>query len=298
MSRMSAWSPRTLPRNLRLLFRFLIDTLRAWKMHHPELLAAGLGYFALFSLTPVLVISTALLGSIWSRSVVQSRVLTELSVLLGPDAADSIGHWMKLTTSTDKTKATAFSAVILYLAASRLFAQVRVALNIIWDVVPKRRPLLRRVARTVALNFLMVLGVGLFLFVFLVSDAALAVASRSLGAYTPTLIGVLKLVSIVVPPALFAVLFACTYKYVPETPVAWRDVWPGALFTSMLFAVGKGIMAVYFAYQSFSSVYGAASSVIVIMVWIYFAARIFFYGASFTRMYAERYGSRVHRPLI
>ncbi len=283
--------------NLRQLFSFFRETYHEYQKDHPDLLAAGLGYFAIFSLPPVVIITTAIVGHLWAKEGAKDQVLEKLSMMIGSEAADSVQRLLEVATHSGKGRATVLSLVVLYVAASRIFAQLRTALDIIWDIEPAEEGFLRNMARTWLMNFGMVIGIALFMLAFFILDALLSFLHHLLGNLLPILgqFHLLRFANILLPFFLFALLFACAYKFVPDTHVAWRDVWPGAILTSALFAVGKSAIGLYLSYESFSSLYGAASSVIVILVWIYFATQIFFYGAEFTWLYANRFGSRAPR---
>jgi membrane protein len=274
--------------------RFLYDTYLAWSKDHASFLAAGLSYFALFSIAPVIILSTAIIGQLWSHASVQQTVLEKLGPVLGDSATESLTAFLKLAKDDGKGKASLLSFVVLYLAASRIFAQLRTALDIIWDITPPKTSFFRNILRTTVKNLLMVLGVVAFLFLFLATDALMAgglkfLQTRTVGYVHLPLIAA---VHFAVPLLLFTLLFAAIYKVLPDTRIPWSDVWPGALLTAGLFSVGKSLISLYLTFQKFDSVYGAASSVIIIMVWIYLASQILFFGAEFTWLYAKRYGSR------
>ena len=282
------------PRDLSAAASLLKDSFVAWQDDHPDLLAAGLGYFTLFSFGPLLVIATAVSGYVWEQSSTQRRILDALTSMIGPQASGSVARWLGEAGAAGKGKATVLSAALLVFGASRVFAQLRAALDMIWHVSPPERGFLRNLAWQWLMDFAMLLGTTLFLLVFIATDALIAPVNRVFGSRTgwAEAVHLLNAANFAVALLLFAALFAAAYKLVPDTEIRWSDVWPGAFLTSALFALGKFLIGLYLRYQSFDTVYGAASSIIVVMVWMYFAAQIFFFGAEFTRLYTERFGSR------
>jgi membrane protein len=283
------WMARLKRQNWRDLGRFLQRTYVEWQKDNP----------ALFAIAPLMIIGTALLGHLWSKPILQAHIVDKMTTIVGSDMADSIGGWLTLAASKGKGKATVFSAIILYVAATRVFAQLRAAMDMIWDVTPPPRSFVSSLLKKTFKNVLMMLALVVFIVVFFLADTGFALVFRLFVHYLPSTghWPMLEIANGIATFVLFIGLFAAAYKYVPDTPVAWGDVWPGAFLTSALFTVGKFAIALYLQYQSFDSVYGAAGSVIVLLVWIYFAAQLFFFGAEFTWLYSITYGSRQHARL-
>jgi membrane protein len=286
-----------LSRNFYTVVDLLKDSILAWHNDHPELLAAGLGYFMLFSLGPLLVIATAIIGHLWQQPDSQRQILRVLSSVIGPQAGDSLARWLDQAGSSGKGNATILSALILVFGASQVFSQLRAALDMVWRVTPPKRGFVMHLAWTYLMDFgMMVVGMALFIVAFTATDALVALINHGVAVRLrwASTMHFLDFADTAVAFLLFAALFSAAYKLVPDTQIQWSDVWPGALFTSVLFIFGKYFVGLYLGRQSFGSVYGAASSAIVLMVWIYFAAQIFFFGAEFTRLYTQRFGSRAH----
>jgi membrane protein len=275
----------------KMVIDLFVEAFRKWRADHPVVLAAGLSYFALISLTPTLILVTALMGHIWAHHHIRHFVLEKLVALTGADSARFIGDLLALTNG--RGRATAFSFAVLYVAAGRIFSQIRAAMDIIWDIPYHEKVFWKTIVRSMFKNIFIMLGLAVFLFLFILSDAAAAAVSQYVNAFQPgfRLGSGLALAHFGVIFTLFTLLFAAIYKIIPDTPVAWGDVWGGALVTSALMAIGKMVMDIYIRVQSFKSLYGAASSLILLMVWIYFAAQIFFFGAEFAYAYAKKYGS-------
>lgn len=281
----------------REILSFFSETFTEWRDDNPELLAGGLGYFMLFSLAPLLIIGTALLGHFLGK-VDTPVLIAKIEPFIGPEAATAAASWLGIAGSQGKAGASVFSVVILWIAASGVFAQLRTVLNLAWKVKVEQKSILRQMYEGGLRRILLVLGVSIFMFLLFVVDTVLAVLNRAAGEYLPIL-GVIhfwQVISILVSFLLLVLLLGAIFHFVADISLPWRDVWPGAMLTAFLLVIGKTLISMYIGLQSFGTAYGAASSVIVIMVWIYFAAQIFLFGAKFTWRYSNIYGSRMKIP--
>jgi membrane protein len=272
--------------------RFLKVTYVEWQKDHPELLAAGLGYFMLFSLPPLLIIAVATLSYLFAN-IDQKMVIQKLSTLTGWETAQAITTWLDMINKSGAGKATVVSILVLWLGASRVFIQLRTALNVIWKAQTRQTSFWRGLLIDELLRVLVVVGVAVFLVLVFVMDTLLAFLNKTLGSYFSVLkdIYLWQGVSFIGSVILLTIGIAAIYRYVPDARIHWQDVWPGAAITAILLSVGKTLISLYIGFQSFSSAYGAAGSMIVVMIWIYFAAQIFFFGAKLTWLYASQYGS-------
>jgi membrane protein len=185
---------------------------------------------------------------------------------------------------------TVFSILVLLYGAAQVFIQLRVSLDVIWDVPVKTRPSWRGVFKSTAAPLLMIVSAGLFVLAFVLLDAGIEIASRNFGTVLPGLnrTAFWKTVSLTCSLALFTFFFGGIFKLVPSRKLRWRDVWPGAALTSGLFALSKLILTLYFSWLSFDSLYGTTGSLIVIMIWVYVSVQIFFFGAVFIRVYSKK----------
>jgi membrane protein len=256
-------------------------------------LGAALAYYTVFSIAPLLLIAVAVAGMVFGREAAQGRITHELSGVLGSATAKAVDA-MILAAAKPKSGAiaTAFGVITLFLGAAGVFGQLKEALNTIWNVEPPRKRGLVALVRDRFLSLAMVLGVGFLLLVSLIFDTALsALGERLFPAAGP----VLQAVQMVVSFGLITVLFAMIFRFLPDlTPrPEWRDVWFGAAFTSFLFVIGKFALGFYLGRSAFSSSYGAAGSLVVLLVWVYWSAQILFFGAEFTQVYARTHGSRI-----
>ena len=263
----------------------LKDTFRRWRDIRPELLAGGLSYFAILSATPLLVILIGLLRLVVARD----QVMAQLDAVLSPHVGGLVREWLLPAHGSGLASLTTFSVLVLLYGAAQVFIQLRVSLDVIWDVPVKTRPSWHGFFKTTAAPLLMILAAGLFILAFVLLDAVIGIASRNFGTVLPGLgrIALWKTASLMSSLALFTLFFGGIFKLVPSRRLRWRDVWPGAVLTSGLFALGKFVLTLYFSWLSFDSLYGTTGSLIVIMIWVFVSAQIFSFGAVFTRVYSK-----------
>ncbi len=269
----------------------------AWSADNAASMGAALAYYTLFSVAPILIIAMAIAGSVFGPQVAATQVLSQLSSLLGPSGAAAVRDLILSAHYSDKKGFAAAAAVVtVVIGATSVFGELEYALERIWKtpvVAHKRRwwSLIR--GRVFSLG--MVVGVGFLLLVSLLASAALSAFSEWLGVFLSPLHFLLGLLDFILSFGMTIVLFALIFKYAPRERVAWQDVWVGGTVTAFLFTVGKSLIGIYIGTSSFSSAYGAAGSLIVLLVWIYYSAQIFLFGAEFTREFAYEYGSRTSK---
>jgi membrane protein len=263
-----------------------------WMEHKAPRLGAALAYYTAFSLAPLLVIVVAIVGAVFGRKATMGHLAQQIEGLIGEDGARAVetmvahaGH------PTSGIFATAVSVVMLFVGALGLFAQLQDALNTVWEVQPKpgRGLLGFFLDRLVSLS--MVIGSAFLLLVSLVVSAAVAAVGSLLGDGNDTLIG--QMLYFAASPFVIAMLFAMMYRFLPDAKIAWRDVWFGAVFTAALFTVGKYLIGLYLGKTGMASAYGAAGSLAALLIWVYYSAQIFLFGAELTKAYADRHGSRL-----
>jgi membrane protein len=269
----------------------LKDTYRRWRDIRPELLAGGLAYFAILSATPLLVILIGLLRLV----VAKARVMAQLDAVLSPSVGGLVREWLLPAHGSGLATLTIFSVVVLLYSASQVFVQLRVSLDVIWDVPVKTRPSWHGFFKTTAAPLVMILATGLLVLTFILLDAGIGIASRMSGTALPGLgrAALWKTASLTCSLALFTLFFGGIFKLVPSRKLRWRDVWAGAALTSGLFALVKYVLTLYFSWLSFDSLYGATGSLIVIMIWVYASAQIFFFGAVFISVYSKKRGAEI-----
>jgi len=251
---------------------------------------AALAYYSVFSLAPILVISVAVAGLVFGEEAARGHIVRELGGLVGRDGAAAIQTLIEKASLQHDAGfvATLIGVATLLFGASAAFGQLQYALNRIWDVGAPAGASWKGVLRTRFVSFSMVLVVGFLLLTSLVVTAALAALDQLIGERVAYLQPVLGALNAALSFAVITCLFAAIFKVLPDTYVAWRDVWLGAAVTALLFVVGKTGIGFYLGNTSVASTYGAASSVIVLLVWIYYSAQILFLGAEFTHVFARQ----------
>jgi membrane protein len=267
-----------------------------WKDDNAPRLGAALAYYTIFSLAPLLLIAIAIAGLAFGREAAQGRIVDEIGGVVGQTGGEAI---QAMVANAAKPKegilATVMGLVALLFGASGAFNELRQAMNTIWEVPKKEGGGIKALIKDRILSFAMVLFIGFLLLVSLVLSAGLSAVGDRMGGFMTEKLHILQLVNIVLSLGVVTVLFAMIFKYVPDaTPVVgWKDVWVGAFLTSVFFTIGKIGLGFYLGRGTVGSAYGAAGSLLVILVWVYYAAQILFFGAEVTQVYASRHGSRV-----
>jgi membrane protein len=274
------------------LWSLLRQTVSEWQEDKASRLAAALAYYTVFSLAPVLVIALAVAGLVFGDEAARGALDDQLAGLMGREGADFVAEAVEAAREPrENALASLVGVVLLLFGASGVFGQLHDALNTIWEVAPKKEEGLLALVRSRFVSFTMVLGVGFLLLVSLVLSALLAGIASLFGGGAEEQAVVWSVVHFLASFAVVTVLFAMIYKVLPDVELAWSDVWIGALMTSLLFTVGKWLIGLYLGNSSVGSAFGAAGSLAVVLVWVYYSAQILFLGAEFTQVYAHRYGS-------
>ena len=272
---------------------FLREVVTEWRKDNALSLGAALAFYALFSLAPLLVLIIAIVGLVFGRAAAQGEIVASVGGAVGPEAAKVIeGMIARASRPASGVIATAASLATMLFGASGVFGQLQSSLNQIWGVTGGRARGMRGLVRRRVTSFSLILGIGLLLFLSLVVSAVLAAVHQLLAAHLPVLSALLPRLNLVISFLMITALFALIFKVLPDARMAWRDVWLGAAVTALLFTVGKGLIALYLARTGRASVYGAAASLVVLLLWVYYSAQILLVGAEFTEVYSRRYGSR------
>ena len=257
-------------------------------------MSAALAYYTVLSVAPLLVIALAIAGLVFERQAVQGAVVEQLGGLVGPEGAKAIQSMIANASNPGSgITALVIGAVVLLFGASGVFAELQDALNTIWGVQPKPGRAVATILRERFLSFGMVLGTCFLLLVSLVVSAALAALTGLVGLGRGGVIG--QVLTFCISFAVITLLFAMIFKVLPDVKIGWGDVWVGAAATAFLFTVGKLLIGLYLGHASVGSAYGAAGSLVVFVVWVYYSAQIVYFGAEFTKAYANHFGSRI-RP--
>jgi membrane protein len=277
-------------------FGLVKETFQGWQEDGALDLGAALAYYAIFSLAPLLLIVIAVAGLVWGREAVQGQLVGQLRGLVGEQGGQAIQTMIANAGKHGSgVLATIVGVVTIVFGATGVFAQLQSSLDRIWHVEPKSGGGIWSFVKTRILSFGMVLGIGFLLLISLVVTTAVS----AVGAWATGLLPAAKVLveagTFVVSFALITLLFAMIYKVLPDVEIGWRDVWIGAAATALLFTIGKFLIGFYLAKSSVASTYGAAGSLVIVLLWIYYSSQILFLGAEFTQVYASHYGSNI-RP--
>lgn len=279
-----------------------------WDRDNVSRLAAALAYYTVFSLAPLLVIVVAVAGFVFGEEAARGEIVRQIQSLIGREGAEMVEALIRDAARPGAgIVATVLGLLALALGATGTFAQLQGGLNTVWEVAPRSGRVLRSLVRTRILSFAMVLGVGFLLLVSLVVTAALQAFGAYLEARLPELLVPLGVLNAVLSFVIITLLFAMIYRTLPDAVVAWRDVWLGSAITSGLFALGKHVIGLYLGNSSVGSAYGAAGTVVILLLWVYYSAQIFYFGAEIAQVHAtearrpihpKSYARRVLRVLV
>ena len=280
--------------SLSTFWQLLKETYAQWSAAKPFQLAAALAYYTLFSLAPLLLIAIAIAGLVFGRETTEHQILMTFQGLMGPQGAQAIqGLLHSASTPESGILSTVIGIVTLLIGAGGVVGQLQEALNTIWEVEAKPESGVWSLLRTRFVSFAMVLGVGFLLLVSLLISAALSAMVQVMRGALPGGEVLWHGIEFVVSLGLITLLFALIYKVLPDVEIAWRDVGIGAAMTAVLFTVGKLLLGLYLGRKGITSPYGAAGSLVLVLLWVYYSGLIFFFGAAFTKVYAATYGAGV-----
>jgi membrane protein len=274
------------------LIEVLKRTAGDWRHDDTGRMAASLAYYAAISIAPLLVVVIAAAGSVFGEDAARGAIMDQLDGILGRDGAATVES---MIAGADKPRtgliATAMGIGVLLFGSTGVFMELQSSMNAIWDVAPKPGGGVMAFVRHRALSLAMVLGIAFLLLVSLALSAGLTALGSALDPYIPGAPIVWKLVMFGASFLIITMLFGMIFKVLPDVNIRFRDVWIGAAFTAALFVLGKFLVGIYLEQADVATSYGAAGSVVVMLLWVYYSAHIFFFGAEFTQAYAHLHGS-------
>jgi membrane protein len=280
-------------------FRLMFDAVKSWSSDEVPRLGASLAYYTLFALSPILIIAIAIAGSVYGEEAVRGQIVGEIDGLIGRQGAEAVQSLLQ-GAHQDRTGSLAviIGTITLLVAASGAFLELQHALNKIFRVKtdPKKSGLQRLILSRLR-SFGLVVSIGFLLLVSLLISAALTAISTRIQ--TTEILGpfLLQAFNLIVSLAVMTLLFGLIYRLLPDVRLAWRDVWTGAFVTSLFFTIGKFLIGLYLGRSSVASSYGAAGSVVIVLVWVYYSAQVILLGAEFTRVWSEdRHGGTAPPP--
>ena len=270
------------------------ETFRQWGEDKVSRLAAALAYFTVFSIAPLLIIAISVAAFFFGEEAARGQIVDQIQGLMGPEGAAAVESMIANANQVQGgLLAIIIGIVTLLSGASGVFGQLQDALNTIWEVAPKPGQGVINFIRARFLSFSMVLIIAFLLLVSLVVSAGVAAAGTYVADIAPILAVLWESINFLVSFGVITLLFAAIYKVLPDVKIAWGDVWIGAAVTALLFTIGRTLIGLYLGNAAVGSAYGAAGSLVVLLVWVFYSAQILLFGAEFTQVYTRRYGSRI-----
>ncbi|ARP85464.1 YihY/virulence factor BrkB family protein [Bordetella genomosp. 9] len=283
--------------HIKRFFGLVKKAVKAWMDDYAASMGAAIAFYTVFSLAPLLLIVIAIAGFFWGREAVQGQLFDQIGGLVGPDGAKAVEGVVQGAQEPEQgIVATIVSLVVLAIGATTVFAELQSALDRIWKVPERQKPSgIWGMIRARLLSFGLVLALAFLLLVSLVVSAVLGAFGAWAAGLLPAWEILLQVLNVVVALVIMTALFGMIYRFMPSASVAWRDVWTGAFVTAVLFEIGKFLIGLYLGKASVASSYAAAGSLVVVLIWVYYAAQVFLLGAEFTWVYANEHGSHSQR---
>jgi membrane protein len=281
--------------SLRVIPELLKETGYAWYVDRGSRLGAALAFYTLFSLAPLLMISIAIAAMAFGHDVAYTQLVQQIEEFVGPEGARVIQATIENTSRPSSgILATLIGLAMMFFGVTIVFSELQDALNTIWKVLPRPgRNLAIGLMQERALSFAMVLGIGMLLLLLIVANTVLNAMMQIFGDILPRQVDWIRTANFVFSFVVVTVLFAMIYKVLPDVKIAWGDVMIGAVVTALLFMIGKFLIELYLGYSSVASVYGAAGSLVILLMWVYYSAQILYFGAEFTKVYASYRGRKL-----
>lgn len=286
--------------NVKDLPSLIVETYKAWDEANPWRLSAVVAYYAILSLPALLIIIINIIGSVWGPDIVQGQLTNEISSALGRDAADSIETIISETQNKeDNLISTIIGIGTLLFGATGVFYQLKISLNEIWKIKPDPDAKFWKVITDRARSFAFILVIGFLLLISFIITAGVSALNDYIKQILPEMIiYIAYLLDFIVSVGIITVLFALMFRYMPDARIKWKTVWKGALITAILFVIGKSLLGLYFGAANPGSTYGAAGTIVLILLWVSYSCLILFFGAQFTYVYAKKYGMGIEPTSI
>jgi len=280
---------------LKKVFSLLKATFKAFTEDRALKMSAALAYYTIFALAPLIMILISLASIFYGKEATQNQVFNQLNGLVGNEAAMQIQDIIKnIALSQNSTFAIVVGFFTLFLGATGVFMEIQDSINQIWRVKAKPKKGWKKMLINRFLSFSMIISLGFLLIVSLVINGLILAFSAKLSEYFPDVTVLLvQLINASITFVVIAALFAIIFKYLPDVIISWKDIRIGALFTALLFTIGRSLIGLYIENVAPGSAYGAAGSLIVILVWVYYTSAILYFGAEFTQVYAQSYGGAI-----
>ncbi|AXT57189.1 YihY/virulence factor BrkB family protein [Aquimarina sp. AD1] len=281
---------------IKSFFKILVTTYKNWSSNEPFQMSASVSYYALFSFPALLIIIIQTTGIFYKKNEIKGKIIREISEVLGQDVANTIEGMLKNAIDQEQsTLVIIIGIVTLLYGATGMFIALQKSLNIIWKVKPKPKNEIFKMIKDRIFSLGLILVIGFLLLTSLVLTAFITATTDWIGQHFPNfVIYVIQIINFILSLILITILFAMIFKILPDVKIKWKDVWLGAFVTTILFSIGKSALGIYFGTVNPQSTFGAAGSVILILLWVSYSSLILFFGAEFTKVLASKYGSGIH----
>lgn len=255
--------------------------------------AASLSFYTVFSLAPIIVIIVSMAGAFWGEAAVSGQIYGQLRQILGNQAALEIQEMVENASNLKPSPWAKLAGLgTLLFSATGVFSAIQDTLNIIWEVKPKPKSGFVKFLKDRLLSFAMILTISLILLVFIIINALVVAFADFIEGENISWF-FLQFTNYFLSLAIITVLFALIFKVLPDAKIMWKDIWTGAIATAILFTIGKNLMSFYFANTNIGSAYGAAGSIVIVLIWVFYSSILLFLGAEFTQVYARMYGHAI-----
>jgi membrane protein len=273
---------------------FLAEVYNEWSKDNAMTLGAALAFYTTFSMAPLLIIIVAIFGILIGQDIVQTEILKRAQELIGQQGANAVRVMLHAAYKPGAGfVATVIGLGVIVLGSTSAMVMLKQGLNIVWGATEDWEIPIWTLIKERLLSFLMILFIGILMSLSMLASVVLTFLSTFFQYLLPFAPFFLQVSDFIISIVLITLLFALIYKVLPDVTIAWADVWIGSAITAFLFTLGKFVFGIYLGHSSITSAYGAASSLVIIMMWVYYSAQVFFIGAEITQVYSNRYGSRV-----
>lgn len=276
---------------VKAIFSLLKQTFNAWDEHNTTQMGAALAYYTVLSLAPLILLIVGILGLVVEQDSARHEIISQASALMGKDGAATVEAILNHSARQEAgLAATIIGFVVLFIGASGVFAELQDSLNKIWEVTPRTRFWIRLFRKRLQ-SMVIIFSLGFLVLLSLLFSASIAVVTAFFSTWASGLDLLWEGVNSIVLFILVTLLFASLFRFLPDVRIAWRDVWLGSATTGGLFILGKFLLGFYISRSAFASAYGTAGSIVIVLLWLYYSAQIFFFGAELTRAYALQQGT-------
>jgi len=276
-----------------VVWSLLRETVFEWYEDRAPRLGAALAFYTVFALAPGLIVIIALAALLLGHEAAQGQIIDQVQDLIGVAGAQAIQAAIESARSAGSLVATGLGVLTLLFGLWGVFGELQDALNTIWGVTARPWRGVFGAVKERFWSFAMVVGIGFLLLVSLAASAWLAAVGKFFAQSSPLPVAVMETANALLSFVTITLMFAVIYKLLPDVKITWQNVWVGAAVTALLFTIGKSLIGLYLGRSTVASVYGAAGSLIVILLWIYYSAQVVFFGAEFTKVYSRHFGTRV-----